>query len=117
MSSSTNPIKALARRFVSLPPPVRMSLSKRLLELYSSEQASREAEKSGDSYSRMLRKSFLEQFWDEVEQAHGDQPGAVNPFTEERRLRAQKAGKKAEANERGGYLAWRMEQSNLLALF
>jgi hypothetical protein len=116
MSSSINPIKALAHRFVSLPPLARMSLSKRLLELYSSEQASREVRKSGGSCSQTIRKSFLEQFWDAVEEAHGDHPGAVNPFTEERRSRTPKVKNTGEADERGGYLPWRLEQSSLIAL-
>ena len=116
MNSSMNPIKALVRRFVSLPPEVRMKLSKRLLELYSSEQATREVEKASVSMSRMLRKSFLEEFWDEVEQAHGDQQGAVNPFTEERRLKARKGVGTTKADERGGYLPWHLEPSSLIAL-
>lgn len=116
MSSSINPIKALAHRFVSLPPVVRMKVSKRLLELYSSEQASGEVGKSGGLCSRTSRKSFLEQFWDEVEQAHGDHPGAVNPFTEERRLKTPKVKSKGEVDEQGGYLPWRMRPSDLFAL-
>lgn len=71
MSSLTNPIKALAQRFVSLPPLLRMKLTKKLLELYSSDQAA--------------GKSFLEQFWDEVEEAHGDHLHMANPFREESR--------------------------------
>lgn len=116
MNSSMNPIKALAHRFVSLPPLVRMTVSKRLLELYSSEQASREVGKSGDSSSLTLRKSFLEQFWDEVEQAHGDHPGAINPFTEENRRKTPKVKNTSEADERGGYLSWRMRPTDLFAL-
>ncbi len=116
MNSSMNPIKALAHRFVSLPPLVRMQVSKRLLELYGSEQASREVGKSGDSCSLTLKKSFLEQFWDEVEQAHGDHPDAVNPFTQERRLKTPKVKKTGEVNEQGGYLPWRMRPSDLFAL-
>jgi len=68
MSSSRNPIKALANRFVSLPPLIRMKVTKTLLEAYS----------SGPS-----EKSFLERFWDEVEKAHGDHTEAVNPFTKD----------------------------------
>ena len=60
-----NPIKALANRFVSLPPLVRMRVTKTLLEIYT----------SGSS-----EKSFLEVFWDEVEKAHGDHSNGVNPF-------------------------------------
>lgn len=116
MNNSMNPIKALAHRFVSLPPLVRMTVSKRLLELYSSEQASGEVEPSGDSRCGTARKSFLEQFWDEVEQAHGDQLDAVNPFTEARRLKTPKTKNTGEANEQGGYLPWRTLPSNLFAL-
>ncbi len=116
MNSSINPIKALAHRFVSLPPLVRMQVSKRLLELYSSEQASGEVGKSGDSSSRTIRKSFLEQFWDEVEQAHGDHPGAVNPFTEEGRLKTPKVTNTGKTDEQGGYLPWHMRPSDLFAL-
>ena len=67
MSSSINPIKALANRFVSLPPLVRMNVTRTLLEIYTSGASG---------------KSFLEQFWDEVEKAHGYSGDAVNPFTE-----------------------------------
>jgi hypothetical protein len=116
MNNSMNPIKALAHRFVSLPPLARMKVSKRLLELYSSEQAGREVEQTGVSSSRTLRKSFLEQFWDEVEQAHGDHPEAVNPFTEERRWKKPKVKNTVEENEQGGYLPWRMRSSDLFAL-
>jgi|ERR1044071_108038 hypothetical protein len=116
MNSSINPIKALAHRFVSLPPLVRMQVSKRLLELHSSEQASVEVEPSINMNSRTVKKSFLEQFWDVVEQAHGDHPDAVNPFTEERRLKTPKVKKTGEVEEQGGYLPWRMRPSNLLAL-
>jgi hypothetical protein len=116
MSSSINPIKALAHRFVSLPPLVRMEVSKRLLELYSSEQSSKEAVQSVDSHDRTNGKSFLEQFWDVVEQAHGDHLEAVNPFTEESRLRTPKVKNAGEVNEQGGYLAWRMRPADLFAL-
>ncbi len=116
MNSSINPIKALAHRFVSLPPLVRMQVSKRLLELYSSEQASGEAQPSRNMNRRTVRKSFLEQFWDAVEEAHGDHLEAVNPFTEERRLKTPKVKKTGEADEQGGYLPWRMRPSDLFAL-
>lgn len=116
MNNSINPIKALAHRFVSLPPLVRMTVSKRLLELYSSEQASGEVGKSVGPCSRTLRKSFLEQFWDVVEEAHGDHPDAINPFTEERRRQTPKVKNAVEVNEQGGYLAWRMRPTDLFAL-
>lgn len=116
MSNSMNPIKALAYRFVSLPPLVRMKVSKRLLELYSSEQAAREVELSNNTNRGTVRKSFLEQFWDEVEQAHGDHPEAVNPFSAERRLKTPKVKKTDEVDEQGGYLPWHMRPSDLFAL-
>jgi hypothetical protein len=93
-----------------------MKVTKRLLELYSSEQATRETTPSGASVSPLLKKSFLEQFWDEVEKAHGDHPNAVNPFTEERRSKAREVGGATKINEPGGYLPWRMGPSDLFAL-
>lgn len=116
MNSSINPIKALAHRYVSLPPLVRMQVSKRLLELYSSEQSSEKVESPSNLNRGAVKKSFLEQFWDVVEEAHGDHPDAVNPFTEERRLKTPKVKKTGEVEEQGGYLPWRMRPSNLLAL-
>jgi hypothetical protein len=116
MRSSTNQIKALVQRFVSLQPAVRMKVTKRLLELYSSEQASRAAKPSGGSVSPLLRKSFLEQFWDEVEHAHGDCPSTVNPFTEERRLKAREVGGAPSTKEQGGYFPWHIRPSDLFAL-
>ena len=116
MNSSMNPIKVLAHRFVSLPPLARMKVSKRLLELYSSEQASGEVELSVNMNRRTLRKSFLEQFWDEVEQAHGDHLEAVNPFTEERRSKTPKVKNTGDVDEQGGYLPWSMRPSDLFAL-
>ena len=103
MSSSTNPIKALAQRFVSLPPPMRMKLTKKLLELYSSEQAAG-------------RKNFLEQFWDEVEEAHGDHSHAANPFRAEKESKSRVTAA-AENDEQDGCLTWHSYQSNLLPLF
>ncbi|HEX8920080.1 MAG TPA: hypothetical protein VF766_01300 [Pyrinomonadaceae bacterium] len=116
MSSSTNQIKNLVQRFVSLQPAVRMKLTKKLLELYNSEQASRETKPSDTSVSPLLRKSFLEQFWDEVENAHGDRPSAVNPFTQERRSKAREVGGASSTNKQGGYLPWHIRPSDLFAL-
>ena len=113
-NNSTNPIKALAQRFVSLPPLVRMQVTKKLLELYSSDQAAREVGQSNDSSRPVPGKSFLEQFWDEVENAHGDRPRAVNPFTQERKSRAPEV--KAVDDEQDGYLPWRIPPINLFAL-
>ena len=116
MSNTTNQIKALVQRFVSLQPVVRMKVTKKLLEVYSSEQASRAAKPSGESVSPLLRKSFLEQFWDEVENAHGDHPSAINPFTEERRSKAREVGGVSSTKEQGGYLPWHIRSSDLFAL-
>ena len=116
MSSSQNAIKVLAQRFVSLPPLVRMTVTKKLLELYSSDEASRKIEQSGDSCCRAPGKSFIEQFWDEVEEAHGDHLHEVNPFTEEMRPQALKVRDASETVEREGYLPWSRQQSNLIAL-
>ena len=102
MNSSMNPIRTLVQRFVSLQPLVRMKVTKKLLELYSSDQASREAEPSGASVSPLLRKSFLEQFWDEVEAAHGDQQSTANPFTQERSARALEFAAAPQTAEQGG---------------
>lgn len=112
----TNQIKNLVQRFVSLEPAVRMKVTKRLLEFYNSEQASRDAKPSAESVSPLLRKSFLEQFWDEVENGHGGHPGALNPFTEERRSKAREVGGATKTNEQGGYLPWRIGSSDLFAL-
>lgn len=93
-----------------------MQVSKKLLELYSSDQAAREAELSNGSSPPVTGKSFLEQFWDEVESAHGDRPGAVNPFTQERKSR-QPGVKAVDApDEQGGYFPWRIPTTNLFAL-
>jgi hypothetical protein len=116
MNSSINPIKALAHRFVSLPPLVRMQVTKRLLELYSSEQSHRGVDQSGGSHHPALGKSFLEQFWDVVEQAHGDYPDAVNPFTQASRAKTPKFRNASETDEQRGYLPWHMHQSSLIAL-
>ena len=116
MSNMTNQIKNLVQRFVSLEPAVRMKVTKKLLEFYNSEQASREAKPSGESVSPLLRKSFLEQFWDEVENGHGRHPNTLNPFTEERRSKAREVGGAPSAQEQGGYLPWRRHSSDLFAL-
>jgi hypothetical protein len=115
-NNSPNPIKALAHRFVSLPPLVRMKVTKKLLELYSSDQAAREAAQSNDSSRPVTGKSFLEQFWDEVENAHGDRPRAVNPFTAERKSRQPGAKAVDAPDEQDGYLPWRIPPTNLFAL-
>lgn len=109
-NNSTNPIKALVQRFVSLQPALRMTVTKRLLELYGSDM---------EASSPSVKKSFLEQFWDEVEKAHNDRPGAVNPFTPEWRAQAQAqggVGGLAETGLQDGYLHWRTGARDLFAL-
>lgn len=82
MRSSFDPVKILARRFVSLPPLVRMKIAEKLLNRRDENQ------EATDKHLRAVcfvprRKSLLEQFWDEVEAAHGDELFPSNPFAEE----------------------------------
>jgi hypothetical protein len=114
MKSSTNPIKVLVQRFVTLPPLARMKVTKTLLELYSSEQAAREVKASN---ATVLRKSFLEQFWDEVEKAHNDRPLGLNPFNKAGGAGARRVKAAPEIDGWDGFLPWAMERPNLLALF
>jgi hypothetical protein len=115
MSSQTNPIKTLVQRFVSLEPAVRMKVTKKLLELYSSAQAAREVVPS-NSCSALLKKSFLEQFWDEVEKAHGDNSHAVNPFTQQRRAKGRDQGDAPASVAQDGFFNWLSRPSDLFAL-
>lgn len=62
MNQMNDPVKRLVRRFVSLPPHARLKIAGSLLRR--------------DDGGR----SFLEEFWDEVEAAHGDGLYHVNPF-------------------------------------
>ncbi len=63
-----DPVKKLVRRFISLPPQARLRIAGNLLRWR-------------DEHERTARsKSFLEQFWDEVEAAHGDGLYPTNPF-------------------------------------
>ena len=81
MSSLTDPVKILARRFAALPPRVRLAIAEKMLRWRDEE--SKEA--STPPYPcGPRRKSLLEQFWEEVEQAHGDQVYQDNPFADER---------------------------------
>lgn len=69
MNHLNDPVERLVRRYVSLPPNVRLRIAGSLLRLRDEqEQTARAA------------KGFLEQFWDEVEAAHGDGLYPVNPF-------------------------------------
>jgi hypothetical protein len=114
--SSTNAIKALVQRFLSLPLTLRMQLTKRLLELYNSDDASREIEASGGSSGPAPRNNFLEEFWDEVEKAHADNTQAVNPFREERHSRAREFKVAPETGQQGVYLPLIIHHSKLLPL-
>jgi hypothetical protein len=81
MRSTIDPIKLLAMRFVSLPPLVRMKITAKLLRWRDEHEAAKEPAHADCFCSR--RKSFPEQFWDEVEAAHGDGLYPTNPFTDE----------------------------------
>jgi hypothetical protein len=77
-----DPVKRLVRRFVSLPPNVRVRVAANLLRWRDEhEQSERVEGRQGGGGPR--GKSFLEQFWDEVEAAHGDGLFQTNPFAEE----------------------------------
>jgi hypothetical protein len=80
MINSNNSIKTIVRRFVSLPPHVRMELAARLLRWR--DETSKQAESNKEDLLSLAgaRTSFLERFWDEVEAAHADGLYTVNPF-------------------------------------
>ncbi|HEX8844409.1 MAG TPA: hypothetical protein VF791_07185 [Pyrinomonadaceae bacterium] len=83
MKGLNNPAKILARRFVSLPTSVRVEIAGRLLRLCDENQSTEDVE--GPALFRAKRdQSFLAQFWDEVERAHGDNLYPANPFDESR---------------------------------
>lgn len=82
MSSSKDAIKILARRFVSLSPPVRAQVAAKMLRSSEDSQTQKASEKQMLSLNGARKKSFLEQFWDEVEAAHGDGLYRSNPFAE-----------------------------------
>ena len=66
MNQLNDPVKRLVRRFVSLPPQARLRIAGNLLRRHD---------------ARPQRgTSFLEEFWDEVEAAHGDGLYPTNPF-------------------------------------
>ena len=84
MKSSNDAIKILARRFVSLSPHVRMKVGEKLLRWREENRTSKEIERQRVSALCCApKKSFLEQFWDEVEAAHGDGLYPSNPFSDE----------------------------------
>lgn len=83
MSNARNSIRILAARFVNLPPRIRVEVGARLLRLQDEKEASKVVQPRRDISSRAKQKSLLEQFWDEVEAAHGDGLHRTNPFAEE----------------------------------
>jgi hypothetical protein len=74
-----DPIKTLASRFVSLPYCVRMEVTRRLLIWRDENQNS----EHNEAVNGQKRKSFMEQFWDEVEKTHNDGLYPRNPFAVE----------------------------------
>jgi hypothetical protein len=82
MSTLNDPIKILARRFVSLPIQVRIKVAAKLLRLRDENEEAQEIEKH--KVSRRPARNLLEQFWNEVEAAHGDGLYPANPFVAER---------------------------------
>jgi hypothetical protein len=66
-----DPIKTLVSRYASLPYFLRMEVSRRLLLWRDEDQGLRGPKK----------KSFVEQFWDEVERSHNDGLHPRNPFS------------------------------------
>jgi len=79
-----DPIKTLASRFVSLPYCVRMEVTRRLLIWRDENQNSERALALSGAFNGQRRKSFVEQFWDEVEKNHNDGLYPRNPFAEEK---------------------------------
>jgi hypothetical protein len=77
-----DPIKTLASRFLSLPYLVRMEVAGRLLRWRDEDCQPEKA--PGVAPNGQRRKSFMEQFWDEVEQTHDDGLHQRNPFAEEK---------------------------------
>ncbi len=81
MSSLTDPVKILARRFAALPPRVRLAVAEKMLR-WRDEESKELSEPRATCGAR--RKSLLEQFWEEVERAHGDDLYVDNPFADEK---------------------------------
>jgi hypothetical protein len=79
-----DPIKTLASRFVSLPYCLRMEVTKRLLIWRDENQKSERAARHNQALNGQRSKSFMEQFWDEVEKTHNDGLYPRNPFAEEK---------------------------------
>lgn len=83
MGNSKDAIRILARRFVSLSPHLRVRVAAKLLRSGEDDPAQKETLKQKVSSVDERRKSFLEQFWDEVEAAHGDGLYRSNPFSDQ----------------------------------
>lgn len=73
-----DPIKTLASRFASLPSVPRVEIARRLLMRQEEEQDRKCFEIQ--THESIGRKSFIEQFWDEVEKSCGDDFQSRNPF-------------------------------------
>jgi hypothetical protein len=83
MGNSKDAIRILARRFVSLSPAVRVQIAAKLLRFEEESRTQQETFRQRVSLTDVPKKSFMEQFWDEVEAAHGDGLYRSNPFSEE----------------------------------
>lgn len=83
MVHSKDAIRILARRFVSLSPPLRVRVAAKLLRSGEESQTRKETVKQDVSVNDTRKKNFLEQFWDEVEAAHNDGLYRSNPFSEQ----------------------------------
>jgi len=79
--NSKDAIRILARRFVSLSPAVRVQVAAKLLRFGEESQTSKETANPCASLTGAAKKSFMEQFWDEVEAAHDDGLYRSNPFS------------------------------------
>lgn len=82
MGNSKDAIRILARRFVSLSPSVRVQVAAKLLRFGEESQTQKETGQQNNSLTGARKKSFMEQFWDEVEAAHNDGLYRSNPFSE-----------------------------------
>ena len=80
MIKSSDFIKTLAGRFVSLSPQARIKIAERLLRWRNENLAPEVRGKSRSLCAAAPAKSFVEIFWEEVEAAHGDGLYPFNPF-------------------------------------
>jgi hypothetical protein len=77
MGSATDSIKTLVSRFVGLPDYVRLEVTRRLLIWHDENLGPVDAA----SYGFERRKSFVDQFREEVEKMSGDGLQRCHPFT------------------------------------